>query len=114
MPGIPGDVRRLRKALTKDQFRLVYQPKADMKSGSIIGVEALVRWESPRRGLVAPADFVPRVERNRSAIQALTDWTLDVAFEQAADWERDGHRLTVAVNLSPRSAVDPQLAEKVR
>jgi EAL domain-containing protein (putative c-di-GMP-specific phosphodiesterase class I) len=114
MPGIPRNVRRLRKALARDQFRLLYQPKADMRSGSIIGVEALARWQSPRHGLVAPSEFVPHAERSPAAIRALTEWTLDAAFGQAAAWERDGHRLTVAVNLSPRSAVDPQLPAQVR
>ena len=114
MPGIPLQVRRLRKAIGRDQFRLVYQPKADMKSGSISGVEALARWESPRRGLVGPSEFVPRAERSTSAIQALTDWTLEVAFKQAAAWQREGHNLTVAVNLSPRSAGDPELPGRIR
>src|SRR4051794_16035131 len=85
-----------------------------MKSGSISGVEALARWESPRHGLVAPSEFGPRGERSTAAIQALTEWTLDTAFHQAASWQADGHRLTVAVNLSPRSAVDPELPGKVR
>ena len=85
-----------------------------MKSGSITGVEALARWDSPRRGLVTPSDFVPRAERSSATIQALTDWTLEAAFRQAASWECDGHRLTVAVNLSPRSAVNPELAAKIR
>jgi EAL domain-containing protein (putative c-di-GMP-specific phosphodiesterase class I) len=114
MPGISRDVRRLRKAIGRDQFRLVYQPKADMKTGSVSGVEALVRWESPRRGLVAPSEFVPRAERSNSTITALTDWTLDAAFRQAAGWEREGHKLTVAVNLSPRSACDADLPVKIR
>ena len=114
MPGISTDVRRLRKAIGRDQFRLVYQPKADMRTGSISGVEALVRWESPRRGSVAPSEFVPRAERSNATIQALTEWTLDAAFTQAAAWEHDGHKLTVAVNLSPRSAADPSLPAKVR
>src|SRR5689334_23169042 len=114
MPGISSDVRRLRKAIGRDQFRLVYQPKADMRSGSISGVEALARWESPRRGLVNPSEFVPRAERNSATIQALTEWTLETAFRQAAEWEHAGHNLSVAVNLSPKSATDPELPGKVR
>ena len=113
MRGIPSAVRKLRKAIERDQFRLVYQPKADMKTGKIVGVEALARWDNGRGQTVTPAEFVPRAERSHSAIQALTDWTLVTAFDQARAWDRDGHDLTVALNLSPRSALDPGLPDRV-
>ena len=106
-------VRRLGKAIERGQFRLVYQPKADMKTGAIVGVEALARWDHPRGGTITPSEFVPVAERRESVIQALTDWTLFAAFEQARHWQDDGHDLTVAVNLSPKSALDPALAEKI-
>jgi EAL domain-containing protein (putative c-di-GMP-specific phosphodiesterase class I) len=106
-------VRRLRKAIERQQFRLVYQPKADMKTGSIVGVEALSRWDHPRGGTITPSEFVPIAERRESAIQALTDWTLCTAFEQARSWQEHGHDLTMAVNLSPKSALDPGLPEKI-
>ena len=112
MPGIYSEVRRLRRAIDRGQFRLVYQPKADMKSGSIVGVEALARWDTRGR-TVTPAEFVPKAERSNSAIHALTEWTLAAAFEQAQAWQEDGHDLTVAVNLSPKSALDPALPEKI-
>jgi EAL domain-containing protein (putative c-di-GMP-specific phosphodiesterase class I) len=105
-------VRRLRRAIDRHQFRLVYQPKADMRTGSIVGVEALARWEHPR-GTITPSEFVPIAERRDSTIQALTDWTLEAAFEQARAWQEDGHDLTVAVNLSPKSALDPALPDKI-
>src|SRR4051794_4406434 len=113
MLGISPEVRRLRKAIQRDQFRLVYQPKADMKTGRIVGVEALSRWIVPRRGIISPAEFIPRAERKASAIQALTDWALNEAFRQARDWQLAGHDLTVAVNLSPRSILDANLTEKI-
>jgi EAL domain-containing protein (putative c-di-GMP-specific phosphodiesterase class I) len=84
-----------------------------MKTGSIVGVEALARWDHPRSGTITPSQFVPVAERRESAIQALTDWTLAAAFEQAREWQADGHDLTVAVNLSPKSALDPALADKI-
>jgi EAL domain-containing protein (putative c-di-GMP-specific phosphodiesterase class I) len=105
-------VRRLRRAIDRNQFRLAYQPKADMRSGSIVGVEALARWEHPR-GTITPSEFVPIAERRDSTIQALTDWTLEAAFDQARAWQEDGHDLTVAVNLSPKSALDPALPDKI-
>jgi EAL domain-containing protein (putative c-di-GMP-specific phosphodiesterase class I) len=106
-------VRRLRKAIDRQQFRLVYQPKADMKTGSIVGVEALARWDHPRGRTIKPSEFVPIAERRESSIQALTDWTLLAAFEQARRWEDEGHDLTMAVNLSPKSALDPALPDKI-
>src|SRR4051812_47540887 len=112
-PGISREVRRLRKAIERNQLRLEYQPEADMRTGRICGVEALVRWQSPRRGLIPPDDFIPRAERSRSTLKALTDWTLDEAFRQARVWHLDGHELTVAVNLSPRSVLDGELVETV-
>src|SRR4051794_17206987 len=113
MAGISFNVRRLRRAIERDQFRLVYQPKADLRTGSIVGVEALVRWDMPRRGIVPPDEFVPRAERRDSAIQALTDWTLATAFAQARAWQREGLDLTVAVNLSPKSILDTTLPDQV-
>jgi EAL domain-containing protein (putative c-di-GMP-specific phosphodiesterase class I) len=106
-------VRRLRKAIDRGEFRLVFQPKADMTTGSIVGVEALTRWDHPRGGTITPSQFVPLAERRDSTIQSLTDWTLVAAFEQARRWQEDGHDLTVAVNLSPKSALDRDLPDKI-
>jgi EAL domain-containing protein (putative c-di-GMP-specific phosphodiesterase class I) len=113
MGGISFEDRRLRRAIERDQFRLVYQPKADMHTGSIVGVEALARWKRPRGDTIAPGEFVPRAERSDSTIQALTEWTLVTAFAQARAWQRDGHDLTVAVNLSPKSILDATLPDQV-
>jgi EAL domain-containing protein (putative c-di-GMP-specific phosphodiesterase class I) len=113
MAGISTEVRRLRRAIDRRQFRLVYQPKADMRTGAIVGVEALARWDHPRGGTITPSEFVPVAERRDATIQALTDWTLIAAFQQARLWQDDGHNLTVAVNLSPKSALDPALPEKI-
>ena len=84
-----------------------------MKTGSIVGVEALARWDHPRGGTITPSEFVPIAERRESLIQSLTDWTLAAAFKQARDWQNEGHDLSVAVNLSPKSALDPALPEKI-
>jgi EAL domain-containing protein (putative c-di-GMP-specific phosphodiesterase class I) len=113
MLGISQEVRRLRKAIERDQLRLEYQPKADMRTGAIVGVEALLRWHTPRRGDIPPSDFIPKAERAGSTIKALTQWTFDAALQQAAQWHSDGRELTVAINLSPRSLLDTDLAEHV-
>jgi EAL domain-containing protein (putative c-di-GMP-specific phosphodiesterase class I) len=113
MPGISPQVRRLRKAIERDQLRLEYQPKADMRTGVIVGVEALARWQPPRRSVVAPTEFIPHAERSAPTIQALTEWTLNAAMRQAREWQLEGHRLTVAVNISPRSILDASLSETI-
>src|SRR5438045_2751422 len=112
MLGISLPVRRLRKAIEHGQLALVYQPKADMRTGGIVGVEALARWHVPRHGTVRPDQFIPRAERSPRTLALLTDWVLDTAFRQARDWQREGHDLTVAVNLSPSSVLDTRLVEK--
>jgi EAL domain-containing protein (putative c-di-GMP-specific phosphodiesterase class I) len=112
--GISRQVRRLRKAIDRDQLVLEYQPKADMRSGAIVGVEALVRWPTPRQGTIGPADFIPRAERSSAAIQALTEWTLDAAMRQARQWQDSAHDLSVAVNVSPQSVLDSSLGDTVR
>ena len=113
MPGNATNVRRLRTAIERGELVLHYQPKADMRSGAIVGVEALARWQTPRRGLIGPSEFMPGAERNGSTLSALTEWTLEAAAEQAARWRADGHQLTVAVNISPRSLTDGSLPQRV-
>jgi EAL domain-containing protein (putative c-di-GMP-specific phosphodiesterase class I) len=87
----------LREALTRDQFRLVYQPVRDLGSGRVCGFEALVRWSHPGLGQVSPAEFIPLAEET-GLILPLGERILRTACEAAADWPR-GTRL--AVNLSP-------------
>src|SRR3954447_10107390 len=113
MWGKSTEVGRLRRAIERGQLRLVYQPKADLKTGRIVGVEALARWQHPRKGQIGPGEFVPRAERSGAAIEALTHWALRTALHQARKWQLDGHQLTVAVNLSPRSILDASLSGKV-
>ena len=86
----------LRKALLANEFELYYQPFVDLASGRVCGFEALVRWNHPERGLIAPDDFVPIAEEV-GLIVPLGDWVLKQACREAAKWP---DRLTVAVNLS--------------
>ena len=103
----------LRKAIRRDELLLEYQPKADMRSGRISGVEALVRWQHPRHGLLYPQSFVPRAERAPVLLKPLTEWVLNTALRQARAWHLDGLDLSVAVNLSPRSVHDHHLVETI-
>lgn len=92
--------QELRRALERGEFVLHYQPQLDLTSGRFIGAEALVRWLHPKRGLVAPGEFVPLAEAT-GLIRPLGTWVLQEACRQAAAWRAAGLALTVAVNLSP-------------
>jgi diguanylate cyclase (GGDEF)-like protein len=91
----------LRNAVTSDQFFLVYQPIFDLKSGVMNGVEALIRWQHPSRGVVMPDEFIPLAEQT-ALVVPMGRWVLAQACSQAADWSRRGHRLAVSVNVSGR------------
>ncbi len=91
---------------------LVYQHKVDTLSGVRYGVEALARWSHPFLGDVPPAEFVGLAE-DTGLVHALTDWVLACALHDCATWRREGHRTTVAVNLSPISLLDPDLVGQV-
>ena len=102
----------LRQALERDELLLHYQPKAELQTGHVLGVEALVRWRHPEHGLLGPGEFIPLAERT-GLIHPLTRWVLDAALRQAAEWHRAGHRLSVAVNVSTRCLLDPDLPDEV-
>lgn len=103
----------LRLALERDEFRLVFQPKVEIASGRITGVEALLRWDCPELGFVSPAEFIPLAEEI-GLIVAIGEWVLDAACAQGAAWIRDGlPSLSIAVNLSPRELRDPLLIDRI-
>ena len=102
----------LRRALEDDQLVLHYQPKADLGSGQIHSVEALVRWQHPEHGLLGPGEFIPLAERT-GLIHPLTRWVLDAALEQTAQWRHADRRLSVAVNISTRCLLDPAFPDQV-
>jgi diguanylate cyclase (GGDEF)-like protein len=102
----------LRHALDNDEFLLHYQPKASLRTGEVDGVEALVRWIHPERGLVPPDEFIPLAEQT-GVIKPLTAWVLDAALAQCRRWRDSGLELTVAVNLSVRNLLDAHLPESI-
>ena len=105
-------IAQVRPAIENHEFELHYQPKVRLSDGKVEGVEALVRWEHPERGLVMPDDFIPMVERT-VLLKPLTLYVINEALRQSRQWERQGLPLDVAVNLSPRSLLDPQLPDQV-
>ena len=103
----------LREALTSRQLVLHYQPQLELASGNVTGVEALVRWRHPTRGLLPPADFLPVAEQT-GLIHSLTRYVLDEALRQCKQWRSVGFDLGIAVNLSARSLASNELADEVR
>jgi diguanylate cyclase (GGDEF)-like protein len=104
-----GDLRR---AMDDGELALVYQPKVCLVTGEVRGVEALVRWQHPSRGLVLPTSFVGHAEHT-GLIRPLTMHVLEAALAQVGDWRRSGLDLKVAVNLSVRNLLDRGLPEDV-
>jgi diguanylate cyclase (GGDEF)-like protein/PAS domain S-box-containing protein len=92
----------LRHCVARNELVLHYQPKVDLTSGKISGVEALIRWQHPRHGLLVPASFMPAVERTQ-LIAPVTRWVLNEALRQQRAWRDEGLDLTMAVNVSSRS-----------
>ena len=108
--------RELRRALERDELLLHFQPVVDLPSGRIRGVEALVRWHHPRRGLLLPDQFLPVAEETGLVVE-LGEWVLRRACTEASRWGRDavsGEPLPVYVNLSARQLVDANLVGKVQ
>jgi diguanylate cyclase (GGDEF)-like protein/PAS domain S-box-containing protein len=99
----------LRHAVARNQMRLVYQPQVDIQSGEVTGFEALVRWNHPERGDVAPGDFVPIAEES-GMILAIGEWVLRTACAEAASWAGD---LTIAVNVSAIQIHSPAFARTI-
>ncbi len=103
----------LREAIVHGDIVVHYQPQVEICSGRVLGVEALVRWQHPRRGLLEPDTFIPSAEQ-MGLIGPLTHYVLNSALHQCALWESAGLDLTVAVNISVRNLLDPGLVDDVR
>jgi len=98
----------LRHGIQNGELRLLYQPKVDMRTGQLTSVEALVRWQHPRHGLLTPDSFVPLAE-DSGLIQFLTEWVITESRRQLAEWHAAGLEIGVAVNLSARNLHQPDL-----
>jgi len=91
-------VERIRLALAQGELVLHYQPKVNMQSFQVVGAEALIRWQHPQRGLLAPAEFLPLIDNSELSV-AVGEWVIDTALAQLAAWQRAGLAVPVSVNL---------------
>jgi EAL domain-containing protein (putative c-di-GMP-specific phosphodiesterase class I) len=103
----------LADALERDELFLLYQPTFDLGSAQVIGVEALIRWRHPSRGIVEPAEFIPIAEATE-LIFPIGRWVLQTASRQAAQWQAAGHAIGMSVNVSARQLDGDELIEDVR
>ena len=94
-------LEHIRNALLQDEFVLYYQPKVNMRTGKVIGAEALIRWRHPKRGLLAPGLFLPAIENHALAID-VGEWVIRTALTQIQDWRQAGLDLPVSVNVGAR------------
>jgi diguanylate cyclase (GGDEF)-like protein len=105
-------IEDLRTAVDQGQFLLHYQPKVDTRTGTVVGVEALVRWEHPAQGLLYPDTFLPLAEQT-GLMRSLTSTVLRAALAQALTWRQGGLDLSIAVNLSVANLIDTHLPAEV-
>ncbi|TMF05874.1 MAG: EAL domain-containing protein [Chloroflexi bacterium] len=105
-------IGELRRAIQNDELTLVYQPKVDLETRQCVGVEALVRWQHPQRGVIPPDRFIPLAEQT-GLIKNVSRWVLNAALRQCREWRADGIEIPIAVNLSMRDLHDSDLPEIV-
>ena len=104
-----GDLRR---AIDRNELHLAYQPKIEIGSGRVAGVECLLRWIHPVRGPVAPVEFIPFCEQT-GFIKAITRWVIEAAVTQCGAWRDRGIALRIAVNISAQDLLNPKLPDMV-
>ena len=102
----------LRHAIEHGELTMFYQPKVDIRGGAIVGVEALIRWPHPRRGLLEPDRFLPLV-RQHGLMRSMTTVVLELALDEAAEWYRRGVGVPVAVNVFAPAISDPALPDQI-
>jgi diguanylate cyclase (GGDEF)-like protein len=98
----------LRRAIEENQLVLHYQPKIDIETERVTGVEVLVRWQHPERGNIPPDQFIPFLEHS-GHIRSLTAWVLRAGIRQIGKWNQEGKRLTASLNISARDLLNPEL-----
>ncbi len=109
-------IGHIEQALEREEFELYYQPKVNMRTGAVIGAEALIRWRHPERGLVSPGEFLPLIEGSELVVR-IGEWVLDSALKQMSEWLAQGLDLAVSINIAANHLQQkeflPHLREKL-
>lgn len=106
-------IEQIRLALSRNEFVLHYQPKVNMRTGQIIGAEALIRWQHPEKGLLPPAAFLPLIEENKLVID-IGEWVIDTALAQIETWNSVGLSFEVSVNVDALQLQHPDFVSHLR
>jgi diguanylate cyclase (GGDEF)-like protein/PAS domain S-box-containing protein len=106
-------LEHIQRALAQGELVLHYQPKVNMRTGRVVGAEALIRWQHPTRGLLAPADFLPTIEDHPLAV-AVGEWVIETALSQVERWHGDGLTLPVSVNVGARQLQQGDFVERLQ
>lgn len=107
------DLERIRTALTSGELALYYQPRVNMRTGKVIGAEALIRWQHPEAGLLLPAQFLPVMEGTALAME-VGEWVMECALRQIEEWNRQGLDLAVSVNVSAQQLQSAEFEGQLR
>jgi diguanylate cyclase (GGDEF)-like protein/PAS domain S-box-containing protein len=107
------DLAHIGRALAAHEFVLYYQPKVNMRTGAVIGAEALIRWHHPERGLLPPAMFLPVIEEHQLAVE-MGEWVIDTALSQMERWKANGLDIPVSVNVGALQLQQGDFADRLR
>ena len=107
------NLERIHQALKENEFELYYQPKVNMKTGEIVGAEALIRWNHPEKGLVPPLDFLPLIEEHKLSVD-IGEWVINAALKQINEWEKIGFVLHVSVNIGALQLLQGDFLERLK
>lgn len=111
--GYHETLEHIRRALDEQEFLLYYQPKVNMRTGTIIGTEALIRWQHPEKGLLPPAVFLPVIEGHALSVE-IGEWVIRTALKQMELWHASGLDVPVSVNIGARHLQQPDFVERLR
>ncbi|RKZ98873.1 MAG: hypothetical protein DRQ43_00880 [Gammaproteobacteria bacterium] len=106
-------ILRIENALKADELILYYQPKVNMRTGSVTGMEALIRWQHPERGLLSPIEFLPFIEEHELIVQ-VGNWVIETALTQLEDWHSSGLDFQVSVNIASLQLQQPDFVEGLK
>lgn len=106
-------LEQIRHALAADEFVLFYQPKVNMRTGKVVGAEALIRWQHPQKGLLLPGEFLPVIEDHLLAVE-LGEWVIATALKHLAQWQNEGLNIPVSVNMGARQLQQADFIDRLK